>query len=256
MVRGLYTAASGMVSQQQRMDSISNNLANVNTTGYKRENLLTESFDSVLTIKINDVGSIGMRDEAIGRMTLGITASETYTDYSQGTLTSTSNPLNVALNGEGFIAVTMIDAEGNQTEVFTRDGSFVRTPDGYLSTNDGNFIQGEEGLILIPSGETIIDKEGKIYVDNNYIDTIRVVDFDNKQTLEKLGSNLYAANENATITEFKGQVVQNALEGSNVNTVREMVDLITLSRTYQANQVVMKSFDSTLEKAVNSIGKV
>lgn len=256
MVRGLYTAATGMVSQQQRMDSISNNLANVNTTGYKRENLITESFDSVLTLKINDVGAIGMRDKAIGNMSLGITASESYTDFSQGTLTTTSNPFNIALNGEGFIAATIIDADGNESQVYTRDGSLIRTPEGYLTTNDGKNILGADGQIILPNGETVIDKFGKIYVDGNYVDTIKLVDFENKQSLQKLGSNLYMATDNENFTEFKGQVIQGSLEGSNVNTVKEMVELITLSRTYQANQVVMKSYDSTLDKAVNSIGRV
>lgn len=256
MVRGLYTAATGMVSQQKRMDAISNNLANVNTTAYKREDLITESFDSVLTLKINDIGTVGMRNEAIGRMTLGLGPSQSYTDFTQGTLTNTENPFQLALDGEGFIAVTLVDQEGNQREAFTRDGSFVRTSDGYLTNKNGDYIQGENGFIQLPAGDTVIDSEGKLYVDDVYVDTIRLVDFDNKQTLEKLGSNLFAQSGNEELSAFSGRVMQGYLEGSNVNTVKEMVEMIKLSRTYQANQTVMKTFDSTLDKVANSIGKV
>jgi flagellar basal-body rod protein FlgG len=257
MVRGLYTAYTGMSNEQKRLDIVANNLANAATTGYKKESVTNQSFDEVLTLKIRDE-SEAYNDRPIGNMNLGVKLGEVYTDYNQGSLRQTSNTYDLALEGRGFFALAVTDRAGNVSTKYTRDGSFTMTKDGAIVDKDGNHLLGESGEILIPAdiSDVIIDENGDIYGDGNYIDTVLVSDFDNYDYLIKSGDTMYEALEGAVEIPSGASVRQGYTEQSNVNVVKEMVDLITVTRTYEANQKVIQSIDKTLDLAANSVGKI
>lgn len=256
MVRGLYTASTGMVNQMARLDVITNNLANSDTTAYKKEGATSQSFDSVMAIKIND-SSVHYIPQPVGKLSLGVKIGETYTDYSDGNLEETGNTLDVALAGRGFFAVSYGDANGMQTVRYTRDGNFAINADGVLMTKDGDFILDENGeTIMIPQGTEInIDANGTIYASGQEVATLQMVDFENYDYLKKFGENMYIAIDGAVMQDASCRVYQGYLEASNVNVVSEMVEMITVARDYESNQKIIQAIDSTLERAVN-LGKL
>ena len=254
MLRGLYTGWTGMVNEQKRLDVISNNLANADTLGYKQESVSSQSFDKLLTIKIRD-GSQSYHNQAIGTMSLGVKVGEVYTE---GSIRGTSSPLDLALSGSGFFTITTTNAKGETVTRYTRDGSFQLTKDGYLVDSQGNRVQGSGGDIQIdPNAKDItIDNSGRITVDGEVKDTLKIVDFENYDYILKTGDNLYRVVDGATETTSNASVLQGYTEQSNVNVVSEMVDMITVTRAYEANQKMIRSQDSMLEKAVNQVGRL
>lgn len=254
MLRGLYTAYTGMLAQQQKMDTISNNLANVNTTGYKKEAVMFESFKDVYMIKINDPEQPGK--DRIGKGTLGVKVGQVYTDYGQGSLLQTDNPLNMALDGSGMFAIGITNSEGVITEKYTRDGAFGLNAQGQITTLEGHLLLGENGPIAVTSPNVRISEEGYVYDNNTVVDKIKVVNFDNLQTLKKLGTNLYESTEGSQVSAFEGRVIQGYVEGSNVSSMDEMIHMINVMRTYEANQKIITTYDATLERAVNDVGRL
>jgi len=257
MVRGLFTAYTGMANEQKRLDIIANNLANAATVGYKGENVTNQAFDDVLAVKIRD-NSESYNDRRIGRMTLGVKLGEVYTDFSQGSLRQTGGTYDLALDGKGFFTVSVTDKAGNTSLKYTRNGSFTMTKDGYIVDSDGNRLMGESGEIIVPTDavEVVVDTTGAIYADGNYVDTIMITDFEDYNYLKKLGDTMFEALDGALTVESKASVMQGYTEQSNINVISEMVDLITVTRAYEANQKVIQSIDQTLDLAANSIGKV
>ena len=256
MVRGLYTAYTGMINQQKRLDTVTNNLANASTTGFKREGLTSKSFDQMLTVKLNDL-SVPYLNEGIGKMSLGVKIGENYTDYSQGSFKETGNTYDLALAGNGFFTISYTDKKGNTSEKYTRDGEFTMDSEGYLRTLEGDYVQGEGGNIMIPveTSEVSIRDNGDIYADGEYVDSLRIVDFEDYNNIEKFGENLYNV-DGATETESTAAVKQGYLEMSNINVVKEMVEMITISRAYESNQKLIQTEDDMLDKSVNQVGKV
>lgn len=257
MVRGLYTAYTGMLNQQYKMDLISNNLANAATTGYKKEGVTSKSFDTQLAIKVKD-GSTGYVNQQIGKLNLGVKIGENYTDYSQGAYENTGNTYDVALDGEGFFTISFMNKSGEESVKYTRDGNFTVDSDGALRTQDGDYVLGEGGQIYIPTNaaDVSIGKLGDIYADGQYIDTLKITDFEDYNYLRKYGENMYETVDGATEKESSAVVNQGYLEASNVNAVTEMVNMISLSRTYEANQKVIRSMDEELQRSANQIGKI
>lgn len=257
MVRGLYTAYTGMINQQKRLDTVTNNLANASTTGFKREGLTSKSFDQMLTVKLNDL-SVPYLNEGIGKMSLGVKIGENYTDYSRGSLKETGNTYDLALAGNGFFTISYTDKKGNTSEKYTRDGEFTMDSEGYLRTLEGDYVQGEGGDIMIPveTSEVSIRDNGDIYADGEYVDSLRIVDFEDYNNIEKFGENLYNVVDGAAETESTAAVKQGYLEMSNINVVKEMVEMITISRAYESNQKLIQTEDDMLDKSVNQIGKV
>ena len=257
MVRGLYTAYTGMINQQKRLDTVTNNLANASTTGFKREGLTSKSFDQMLTVKLNDL-SVPYLNEGIGKMSLGVKIGENYTDYSQGSFKETGNTYDLALAGNGFFTISYTDKKGNTSAKYTRDGEFTMDSEGYLRTLEGDYVQGEGGNIMIPveTSEVSIRDNGDIYADGEYVDSLRIVDFEDYNNIEKFGENLYNVVDGATETESTAAVKQGYLEMSNINVVKEMVEMITISRAYESNQKLIQTEDDMLDKSVNQVGKV
>jgi flagellar basal-body rod protein FlgG len=257
MVRGLYTAYTGMVNEQKRLDIIANNLANSATVGFKEESATSQAFDQLLTIKIKDA-SEAYNDRPIGNMSLGVKLGEVYTDYGQGSLRQTSNTYDLAIEGKGFFALSVTDKAGNASTQYTRNGSFTMTKDGYIVDEDGNHLMGEGGEVQIPtdSATVVVDTTGGITADGVYVDTLQIVDFEDYDYLTKQGDTRYLALEGAVETNSSSQVRQGFTEQSNVNVVSEMVEMITITRAYEANQKIIQSIDTTLELAANSVGRV
>ncbi|SFR73231.1 flagellar basal-body rod protein FlgF [Anaeromicropila populeti] len=257
MVRGLYTAYSGMKNEQKRLDIISNNLANAATVGYKQENVSNQAFDELLTIKIRD-GSEAYANKTVGSMSLGVKVGEVYTDYGQGSLRNTGNTFDLAIEGDGFFQVSVADENGDESILYTRDGTFKVSQDGYVVDSEGNHLMTAGGYLQVPvdSGKIVIDSDGTVYADEEYIDKIQLADFEDYDYLEKYGTNLYRAVDGATPKENTGSILQGYTEQSNVNVVSEMVEMINITRAYEANYKVVQSVDSTLQKVVNEMGKV
>jgi len=257
MVRGLYTAYTGMANEQKRLDIIANNLANAATVGYKEENVTSQSFDDVLTIKIKDV-SEAYNDRPIGKMSMGVKLGEVYTNYGQGSLRSTGNTYDLALEGNGFFTMSVTDKSGNESLKYTRNGSFTMTKDGSIVDKDGNHLMGEAGEVTVPTNsvDVVVDETGAVYADGTYIDNLLIADFENYDYLKKTGDTMYQAVDGAVELPNSASVKQGYTEQSNVNVVSEMVEMIAVTRTFEANQKVMKSVDSTLDLAANSVGRV
>ena len=173
MVKGLYTAHTGMVNEMNRLDILTNNLANADTIGYKKEGTTSRTFADELAIKIKDTSDYGLRKN-LGEMSLVTHLGQVYTDYSSGSFKVTDVQTDLALDGQGFFAVAFTDKQGNVTAKYTRDGNFIINAEGYLVTKDGNHVlnatgalnqnPSEANFIRFESNEPIvIDEMGTIY---------------------------------------------------------------------------------------------
>ena len=268
MVKGLYTAYTGMVNEQRRMDVMTNNLANSNTTGYKKEALVAQSFNEKLAIKIKDTSAPGHMPEQIGQITFGVKPGETYTNWDEGAIQVTENPYDIAIGGEGFFAVEFTNKNGQSSVMYTRDGGLTVDRDGYLRTTDGDYILNQEGALTGQTGEDFrvkVDPNKQIAIgsngditqgDNEVVSTIGLVTPTNFDYINKHGENLYTLIDGGQIQAATGTIRQGCLEASNVNVVDEMVNMIEIARAYEAGQKMIQTEDSTLEKTVNAVGKV
>ena len=264
MLKGLYTAATGMINEQRRVDIMSNNLANSATTGYKKEGSTSRAFKDVLAYKIKDTSEpYYARYE--GNMNMGVKIGETYTDYSQGSFHETGNTWDLALSGNGFFAVEFTskqykDKDSETSVKYTRDGTFTLNKEGELVTKDGDYLldKGGNHIKLDPFTKYSVDRMGVIRNQQTgaALATIQVTDFENYDYLEKYGETMYQPVDGATEVAATAQVYSGYLEASNVQVVQEMVDLIAFTRAYESNQKIIQAYDQTLDKAVNDIGKV
>ncbi len=252
MIRGLYTAALGMTVQMQKLDVVSNNIANVSTTGYKKDQVITRSFTDEMIYRMNQPTDI-MGSKELGKMSKGVYVDTIFTNYTSGSFAKTDAPLDLAISGEGFFVVRETLPDGTQTERYTRNGSLKQNADGTLITSNGFVALGENGEIVLPQGEVKVDNRGAIFVNGEYIDTLRLVSFQDNQTLRKAGDSVYNTTAESQTLGFTGRIVQGFLENSNVNSVKEMIDMITATRVYEANQKVITIHDTILGRAVTDI---
>ena len=260
MVRALYTAWTGLRNEEKRMDVVTNNMANADTTGYKKIDVTSQSFDRQLAVKIDDE-TIGLNlKQGIGGVNLGVKIGETFYDMSQGNFRQTEDQYNFALSGNGFFTISTTDKSGTEHTRYTRDGDFTVTKDGFLVTKDGDYVLAEGGnRIQIPDANLVkisVNQLGEIYSDNTYVATLQLVDFESYEALSSYGENMYEAVDGAVLTDADATVQQGFLEMSNVNMVTEMVDMIAITRAYETNQKMVQTIDKALDKAVNEIGRV
>lgn len=258
MVKGLYTAYTGMVNEQNRMDIMTNNLANASTVGYKKEGSTSQSFNDVLTVKIKDQ-SVGMRNvQRIGIKNPGVKIGENYTDYSQGSFRITDNTYDLALAGDGFFAIEFTNKAGETDTKYTRAGQFTLNKDGYLVTEEGDYVLDTQNrrIRLNTLIDSKITDDGTIYQNDRAVARIQVTDFEDYDYLEKYGETYYQPIEGARTTAANAQVKSGYLEMANVQVVSEMVNLISITRAYESNQKVIQTIDGTLDVAVNQIGRL
>lgn len=259
MVKGLYTAYTGMIHEQNRMDVLTNNLANADTIGYKKEGATAQSFDAVLVDKIKDSSEYVRLARRIGQANPGVKVGEGYVDWSQGPLQVTGNTYDFALGGKGFFTIEFTNKAGETSTLYTRDGNFDVTKDGYLVTTDGDYVLGSNGqhIKVDPNFPIVVDELGNISQNDNLLAKLKITDFEDYNYLEHYGENYYTPVEGATAIDATDcSVNQGYLEVSNISVVSEMVEMITVSRQYEANQKVIQTMDSSLEIAANQLGKV
>ena len=241
------------------MDVIANNIANANTTGYKKMGVTSQSFTEQLALRVDDDADPYLA-KGIGDVRLGVKIGETYTDYSQGGFRETGGAYDVALAGSGFFTISTTDKSGVEHIRYTRDGSFTVTTDGYLVTKDGDYVLGTDNQrIQIPGADTArvsMDSLGNIFANEVWVGQFQIVDFENYDALSLYGENMFEALPEAGMVAGTALTRQGYLETSNVNVINEMVSMIAITRAYETNQKMMQTIDSTLDKAVNEIGKV
>ncbi len=258
MLKGLYTAYTGMINEQNRMDTLTNNLANVSTVGFKKEGATSQSFDEILTVKIKDQ-SVGLRNvQRIGTNNPGVKIGENYTDYTQGSFRVTDNTYDLALSGEGFFAVEFTNKAGETSTMYTRAGQFTLNKDGYLVNENGDYVLDSQSRRI--QLNTLLDSEigsdGTIRQNGVAVAKIQVADFEDYNYLEKYGETYYRPVEGAKLTASDAEVNSGYLEMSNVQTVSEMVELISVTRAYESNQKIIQTYDNSLEIAVTQLGRV
>ncbi len=258
MLKGLYTAYTGMVNEQKRMDIMTNNLANASTVGFKKEGSTSQSFDDILTVKIKDASVGVMNVQRTGINNPGVKIGENYTDYTQGSFRNTDNTYDLALSGEGFFAIEFTNKAGETSTKYTRAGQFTLNREGYLVTQDGDYVLDTQNrrIRLDTLKESVINSAGMISQDGVNIAQIQVTDFEDYDYLEKYGETYYQPIEGARMTAANATVNSGWLEMSNVQVVREMVNLISITRAYESNQKVIQTYDSSLDIAVNQLGRV
>ncbi|MEJ6950243.1 flagellar basal-body rod protein FlgF [Natronospora cellulosivora (SeqCode)] len=247
MFKGIFTSASGMKVNQERLNITANNLANVDTNGFKRDESVQRSFREELVYKIE-----GNKATPLGRAGAGVMLESTYTQHQQAPLRKTGNQLDIAIEGSGFFVIDTPDGLR-----YTRDGSFTINNEGIIVTHQGYPVLGEGGpLETISDRDITIDNNGQIHLEEMLGDSFQIVDFAEANLLEKVGDNLYQANEEIEEIEANYQLRQGYLENSNVNIVQEMVNMIQVTRHYEANQKVITTMDNILDQAVNSIARL
>jgi flagellar basal-body rod protein FlgG len=250
MVRGLYIAGTGMMLQRRTMEVVTNNIANADTTGYKKDFLVSHSFDSVLIRRINDNATVLNRAPHVGPLHLGTQVDQKHIDFDIGNLEVTERTSDLALIGDAFFVIETADGER-----YTKNGAFYIDSHGYLVDGHGNFLLGENGPIYVGGPNFSVSEQGGVWVNNQLVDIIRTVSFEDNQTLRKQGGSIFFATEEP-IESNPYLIRQGVLEASNVEVAREMVDMITLYRTYETNQRMITLIDESVGKAVNEIGRL
>ena len=266
MIRGLFIAASGMITEMNHTDVLANNLANADTAGFKRDDVAIGEFAPMLLKRINDhadngdvtsfkgfsVG--GNPTPTVGKLGLGSYVDEIKTDHMQGAMQTTGNPLDLAISGEGYFVI-----QTPQGDRYTRDGSFYLSSTGQLQTSRGQAVLSNNGqTINIPLEATqiIVGADGEIYADGEPVGQLAFVGFDRPEAVVKQGDNLYRPQDGATPMTPTGSIQQGVLEMSNTNVVAEMVELINNYRVYEAGSKAVQAQDQILEVAVTQVGTV
>lgn len=253
MVYGLWLSASGLQANQYRQDLIANNLANVQTTGFKHDLAV---FSERRVASEEALGGSTLSDRLLDRMTGGLFVAPTFTQFDQGAIQKTNRPLDVALDGEGFFAVQ----DAGRT-AYTRDGRFTVNRDGQLVTvAGGRPVLSDAGTAIRVSPDRADDvrvaEDGSVRVGAVPVAKLGVADFADKQELQKVGANLFVAPAGAVGQEPAATVHSGALESSTVDPASAMVAMIEASRAYEMNATMVRMQDSMLDKAANSIAKL
>lgn len=264
MNRGLYTAAAGMMMQMARQDALANNLANVNTGGYKKQTAISKEFPQMLISRLGEAkynlqGELEpVKPKYIGNVGTGVCIDAIFTDYQEGRLRSTEQPTDLALVDNG---ITIADGTYNPGFFvvntpngvrYTRNGEFKLNSESYLSTNQGYLVLDTDNMPIQIEGEFTMDKQGRISVNGEEIAQLQVVNFPNPNLMERVGDNLYNSTEEATVVE-NPKILQGYIEDSNVNAVQEMVTLISCTRAYESLQKMVQAQDDLNDVAINQV---
>jgi flagellar basal-body rod protein FlgG len=240
MIRGLYVAAEGMAARQKAQDVLAMNLANVNTTGFKADRPVFETALQRTLYRVEGTGAT-----PIGTLSAGALLTTTYTDLQPGPLMRTGNPLDVAIEGEGYFAV--------QTPAgirYTRNGAFSLNAEGILITREGFPVLGTQGVIRLPRNATLeIGEDGSLRIDGKVVDRLQIV----QGTMRKDTNGWLVGNATPVATP---RLITGMLEGANVNIVREMVEMIEYLRAYETHQRAIQAQDETLGRAINEIARI
>jgi flagellar basal-body rod protein FlgG len=250
MSGSIYLAASGAILQQMKLEILANNIANINTSGYKEDQPIFRLDNNRANKSLYNINQVHTPRQKISPYTPPFS---TRTDFSSGSIKPSGNALDLALNGDGFF--TIQTAKG---VCYTRQGNFCLNEAGVLVTQNGDSVMGQSTEITIDGGEIIVGVDGTIEVDGDVVDKIRLVRFDEVGQLKKVNSTMFEPADG-----FGAEIERNAdnttvnqgfIELSNVNAIRAMTDMIEALRVSEAYQNVIRSADDATSKVINSIG--
>lgn len=245
MLDALSASETGMLNDIQRMHAISHNLANVSTAGFKREMVVSRPFVEHLSVAATTA------DAARASFQVVTPQLEVLTDHRAGTLKFTGNPLDLALQDDGFFTVT-----GASGPLYTRQGSFRLDAQGRLVTVTGMPVLGNGGEIRLNTPNPVIDQNGNVYEGDQIVAQFQVVKFSDPGRLTNVGNGLYSAGEGVVPAPPElARIRQGYLEMPNVVLTDEMIHMIETMRHFESSQRVLKSYDSMLDKAINVIGE-
>ncbi|HAO93647.1 MAG: flagellar basal-body rod protein FlgF [Deltaproteobacteria bacterium GWC2_56_8] len=235
MDRSIFVALSGAVVQEKRLEVLTDNLANVNTAGFKKQKPL---FEDAMP------DGYGIRDFA--------SMDKVVTDMSQGPSEKTGRMLDLAIKGEGFFVMNTVNGPR-----YTRDGSFTLATDGTLTSREGFPVTGDKGVIKLTSPDVAIDAEGNIREKGAIVDRLKVVSFSNLMDLRREG-NFFMPVEGAKETAVSKETAidQGYVETSNVNAVRAMTTMIEAMRSFETHTKMIQTIDDMTKKAIEEVGRV
>ena len=250
MMKGFYNLTSGMLSQGRRMDVVANNMTNISTAGYKAEHYTDRTFDEVMVSRIgNKIKSPYQTMETYQSHILA--PDELYTDYGQSSFEETNLPLDFGIEGEGFFAIQTVDGVA-----YTRAGSFTLDNEGYLCLSElGRVLDREGNQIQLPTDKLEANEQGDLYsTDGEYLASLGVYMFEDNQALERTPYGLFQGdgaqlNENVVIHHTM-------VERSNVNLIKEMVNMMTTQRTLQSAAQMSQIYNEVIKRAVDDIGRL
>ena len=241
MIKGIYQTAASMIPREKLQEVIANNLANSETAGFKKDSIFLRMVQTQQSpqSKTTPAWEVRMIDKV-------------YTDYTEGSLENTNRELDLAIQGEGFFAVQTANGEA-----YTRNGALTISPSGQLVNSDNLPILTDGGPITVQGGQLTVGTSGQVSIDNQVIGTLKIVDFDKPYQLNKVSGSLYSAPTGVAPNPATSAIVrQGYLEKSNVDVLREMVDMIDSYRAFETGQRMIQLQDESLGKAVNELGKV
>jgi len=275
MIKGFYNLTSGMLSQGRRLDVVANNMTNISTAGFKAEHYTDRTFDEVMAVRVGNLDK-SHYEELPTYQAYILAPDQLYTDYTQGAPEETNLPLDFCILGEGFFAIQTMDGVA-----YTRAGSFTLDNEGYLCLSELGYVLDNEGEpIQLPTDQIYVDQDGGIYILNNrnyiatlgvdklnvdklgnlatedgeYLGTLGVYMFDDNGELERTPYGLFTGdgaqlNENATI-------LQKYVERSNVDMVKEMVNMMSTQRALQSAAQMSKIYGEVITRVVGDIGRM
>ncbi len=241
MDAGIFSAVSGSLAAQTRLDALANNLANANTVGFKAERVLQRAE------RAGDVAP------APNTVPTPVTREHVETDFSQGSINRSGNPLDVAIAGEGFFVV-----QTDRGERLTRSGDFSIDSAGYLATTDGSRVQGTSGDISIPKGPVVFGTDGSVRAGDQHVGQLRIVTVADPTQLTRESGTRFAAGDQALTDAAPGsvQIVQGATESANLSPVQGLVSLIETVRGFETYMQAAQRLDQMTSKAITDVGRV
>lgn len=250
MMKGFYNLTSGMASQQNRLNVVANNMTNISTAGYKAEHYTDRTFDEVMVSRIGNIDKSHYQTMETYQSHI-LAPDQLYTDFTQGSLEETNLPLDFAIQGEGFFAIQTVDGVA-----YTRAGSFTLDNEGYLCLSElGRVLDREGNPIQLPTDKLDVDAQGNLSTQGGeYLATLGVYMFPDNGELERTPYGLFTG-EGAQLND---QVVihHKWVERSNVNMIKEMVNMMTTQRALQSAAQLSKIYDQVINRAVNDIGRL
>jgi len=232
MIRGFYIAGSGMVTQSRKLDIIGNNMSNSRTAGYKNDQAVISTFDDRI---------LGGN---LGTVSLGQTIDSVSTNFSQGAIEESGNPFDLAIGGEGFFTLEQSDG----SKLYTRNGKFSLDAQGYITDSSGGKLMGENGAINTGGKLFNVSSDGSVSVDGKAVDKLAIYNPVNTGNMAKQASGSFADTAGTAQKTFTGQIKQGATEASNADMIKEMMEMMSSQRSFQACSQVVKMIDSTLAR--------
>jgi flagellar basal-body rod protein FlgF len=245
MLRGLYSSATGMITQYKKIDVLGNNISNINTDGYKRDDLSLKSFDEEITTRMTD-------NVPVGSLSDGVVVNVVSTDYTQGSMEQTFRDTDLGISGDGFFAVEASPGGGGVK--YTRDGNFSVDPGGFLALSSGERLLDKSGQPVKTGGDNFTAaSDGTLTLGGVTLGNISLYGPTGPNGIAKRTDGFFYITAPAV---SKGKIMQGYIEGSNVNAVDEMSGMMQASRSFQSCQQAFQVNSDTLDKLINQVGSL